>query len=374
MGHHLILSDEFLAKIAMRHPSTIGFLPNLARERVRMCKVVEQINRAWDSLPADMKNDVDLRARMLNVNDSSFRGALSEVFTSFVLGKLDLSIISKPQLGSQTPDFYVRNKSAAFIVESACIGRVEHDREVDRIMELFRAEINGVKANFWIHLVCPPIPNSSSNLHGLGRAIERYLKTDPLPQPKDDSDGYGNPSHWVEHNGAKAGFSVTPRTSEGGVFAGAQLGIRHGDSGAEALKRVIQKKIEKYRFPFVLAAVVDSDADLDSLLKAMIGTPAFSFPVHPEKGALMDETMQTHSNDGFWGTKNPQIHKHLHLQAVLFIKQHYTHDHGIRLYVHLLENVHLHTGLGAAIGSVPELMNPSYEGKRSEMPGLLLEL
>lgn len=362
------LSRKFLIALATKHSASFSLLANIARERSRLKPYILQIRSYWKLLPQPMKADNDFWRKLHSTDDSNFQGAIAELFTAVTLRKTGFSIDYEPEISKKTPDFKIQKGGRAFFLETFCLGRSQDEIRTASLMNSFVREIKSVRAPHYLFLVAPPVPNASGNLAGLGKAIQRYLDSKPKPNASPDLDEYDRNTHWVSHNGALAGFHLTPRGRKGPVYFGASMGGRHGDPGVKALKKAIETKSKKYKFPILLSCVVDGDSDIDTYLTAIIGHPMFSIPMR-KNGEPSKDVGITNANDGIWRSGG-RAQKFDRVKGILFIKQRFFSDSGVTLEIHFVENPHSRDGTAQLFTNVPDLLTTSFQGLRSEIPGL----
>lgn len=361
-----LFTPEVFNWILQRKPDAEWGSARFAREPEKFKARIDQFNRMWDSLPADFQEK--LKPNLLSSTERSFRGALSELIAYTVLRSWYTEIRCDPHIGTLTPDFHIigPGDERAFIAEVFSLGPHETHKKyrwaVSRLMKALR----GFQSPF--HLSFKIGGTVGTSLDWVTGKLKMYLDAH-------SDDGDTEKAHYVEENGQRIFFNIGPRAESGSGLFGYRSQVMSGDPQVKNLTDRLEQKVEKYKFPFLAICVTDSlgTADRHTLMEAMIGRIHMRVPVNLENPEASQEVTWAFADDGFWGVSNPKIADHLGVHGLLFIEPQYEADTSFALYVHFVENPHIHSSLSADLAGVPDLLKHVKTQGTYEVPGFRLK-
>lgn len=348
-----ILSDDFLKKITKTNIKGESPLHIYAADLDYYLPKINQLRRMWKELPDNIRKNKDFYKSMHSTKGGQFQGAVAELISCWVLGKYFKKIIKDLSVGKHTPDFFCEKDEIKLLFETFSLGQTFQEKKDSIYMRKLRKELEVVESSKGIYLVGGVHPNERGDFEGMGMELNNFLLNCDV---NDDSD------HTLTVGGARISFSVFNKGDNGPVLCGRIGGVSSGDSHAEQLLSGILKKKEKYSFPHIEICVIDSSIRLshESIIKCLIGDEQIHFDRKTFK-----QLGSSYTNDGFWGIKNSNLDKNLHVQAFIFVWIKHFENTEFQLEICCAENHHLSTipSLKTIFSDIPNLFKESRGSK-----------
>ena len=355
----MIFTDDFFDELHSNNPRGVGTLYTFAKFRSESRRYIGQLNFLWNDLPQQVKENLQLRNRVLSPEASAFRGAFAEIAVHWILSSLGCDLIFNPSVNGKTPDFQISHMDGPHTAEVISVSESGSSQQALMDYSAVKNELNGVQSPFWLRLVDKPenrslTPNEHGNANGLRLALVKYLgELSNYDTPDPDS------IREVKFGQGSVRFYLEKNTGNGPLSVGLHLEMRENLDDLKLLRRTLEEKRSKYKQPFLAILVNAGNPALDSRVLdwALYGSLMTRYSsVNNEDGTHKWTASGTGRKvDGFWHPQNRDNIRNQRVEAVLFIDVRGDHDTGYRFECSMAKHPDLSTQWGRILPTVPNL-------------------